>query len=129
MAWGKRGSTLPGMMEWSQPHELTPAEVRRRLDRFLDGLAHTAFPAGVKLRHPHAAWNEDRLEFRFRLERGFLGADFHGEIIVQEHHLRLRCQVPALLAMLVGEDKAKAFVTRNLNELLAPAGKPDAEER
>ena len=127
MAWGKRGSTLPSMMEWSQPHELTTAEVRRRLDRFLDGLMGTTFPAGVKLRHPHAAWNENRLEFRFRLERGFLGGEFHGEITVQEHQLQLRCQLPTMLGLLVGEDKAKTFVTRNLNELLDPAGKPDAK--
>lgn len=114
-------------MEWRQPHELTPAEVRRRLDRFLDGLMRTTFPAGVKLRHPHAAWNEDRLEFHFRLERGFLGADFHGEITVQDHQLQLRCQVPALLGLLVGEDKVKTFVTRNLNELLAPTAGPEIQ--
>ena len=117
------------MMEWSQPHELTPAEVRRRLDRFLDDLLRTTFPAGVKLRHPHAAWDKDRLEFRFRLERGFLSGEFHGEITVQEQQLQLRCQLPAMLGLLVGENTAKAFVTRNLNELLAPAAKPDAEAR
>ena len=57
MVGRKRGGKLPDMMEWSLPHELTPAEVRRRLDRFLDGLTHTAFPAGVKLRHPIGAGN------------------------------------------------------------------------
>jgi len=114
------------MTEWTVEHELAPAEARRRLDRFLDGLQRSPLPAGVKLRQPHAAWDGDRLEFRFRLERGFFGADFAGDITLEEHRLRLRCQLPAALALLVGEDKVKTAVTRNLRELLDPTANADA---
>jgi len=85
------------------PHKLGKAEAKRRLQ---EGFTNVRSQMGQGLMMVKDTWQGDQMDFQASL----LGQTTKGHIDVTDDHVRLKVELPWVLAMLA--DKAKALVKR-----------------
>jgi hypothetical protein len=98
-------------LEVRVPHELEPAEVRRRLDMAVNR-AQSDF--GDKISDLQASWNGDD---RMQLFVVVMGMKFDGEIELLVEELIVRLQVPGMAGLFAG--KIRSGIEERIGGLLA----------
>lgn len=102
-------------------HTLGAAVARGRLEPVADALMTRAWPGGVEVWEAHKQWSGDRLEFSCTIARGFFSAPISGHLAVDDTTATLAANVPGTVVALVGEDRIREALTRELEAVLLPA--------
>jgi hypothetical protein len=120
----RHGSTASGAecrrhdVRITTAHALGRDGARQRLARFADGLATRAWPGGVDVRDIVRNWTGDRLDFSFTVARGFFSMRIAGRLDAGDTSATLDAEVPAMLVSLVGEERIREVVERELDRAL-----------
>ncbi len=102
-------------------HTLGAAAARARLEEAADALMTRAWPGGVEVWEAAKHWAGDRLEFSCTVARGFFSAPISGTLAVDESTVTLEANVPGTVAALVGEERIREALSRELTSVLQPA--------
>jgi hypothetical protein len=108
-------------MQIEQRHELGQKEAIRRIDTFLDELMRREPPGGVTIKHARKDWDGNRMSFSVAAAKGFFGATIQGVMEVMADRVVVNSDLPALLQGVVGEDRIRDTIARELGRLLGPA--------
>lgn len=88
-------------MTVSVPHDLSPAEVKRRL---VEGIAEARARHGDLLKDAHETWpSENRMEF----SAAALGQTISGSLRIDPAQVHITVNLPTLLAMFASKVKPK----------------------
>jgi hypothetical protein len=95
----------------SVPHDLPPAEVKRRL---VEAIAEARTKHGDLLKDTHETWpTENRMDFSARA----MGQTISGSMQIEPTHVHVRVDLPMLLAMFASAVKPK--IEEEAQKLLA----------
>ena len=106
-------------MRIEQHHSLSIEEVKRRGDALADGLAAMPIPGDVTLGEITREWRDDRMDFSFRVSKGFFGVDIKGHLLVSAASAVLEIKVPPIVTNFVDEEKIRTTLTAKMAEILA----------
>jgi hypothetical protein len=106
------------MMRIEQPHDLGEAKAIKRLDHFLDALMRRQPPGGVTIKDARKEWDGNRMNFSFAAAKGFFSTTIRGVMEVTRDRVVLRSELPALVKGVVGEDRIKETIARELGRIL-----------
>jgi hypothetical protein len=107
-------------MQIEQRHDLGQKEAIRRIDTFLEDLMRRQPPAGVTIKNAQKDWEGNRMSFSFGAAKGFFGATIQGVMEVMADRVVVHSELPALLKGIVGEDRIREAIARELGRLLGP---------
>ena len=105
-------------MEIEQPHALGQAKAISRIDSFLDDLMQRQPPGGVTIKDARKEWDGNRMNFSLAAGRGFLSTTIRGVMEVTRNKVVLTSELPALVKSLVGEDRIRQTISRELARIL-----------
>jgi hypothetical protein len=108
-------------MQIEQRHELGQKEAITRIDSFLDDLMRREPPGGVTIRNARKDWDGNRMSFSFAAGKGFFGTTIQGVMEVLADRVIVNSELPALLKGVVGEDRIRDTIARELGRLLGSA--------
>lgn len=101
-----------------EPHELGEQEAIGRIDRFLEALMEQQPPGGVTIRDPAKSWDGNTMRFSFTAAKGFFGTTIRGLLRVEDDRVVMDAELPALVRSVVGEDRIRDTISRELGRLL-----------
>ena len=101
-----------------EPHDLGQQEAIERIDHFLDGLMQQAPPGGVTIKNPAKSWDGNTMDFSFTAAKGFFGTTIRGQVRVEDDRVIMDTELPALVRNLIGEDRIRDTISRELGRLL-----------
>ncbi len=99
-------------------HRLGQTEAIRRLETFFDELKRRPVPGGVEISRTRTAWDGNRMAFSFFAGRGSLGTDIAGEIVVTDYLVVFQSELPALVRIVIGEERVRSVIARELDRVL-----------
>lgn len=105
-------------MQIEQPHSLGQAKAISRIDTFLDDLMRRQPPGGVTIKDAWKEWDGNRMNFSFAAGKGFLSTTIRGVMEVTKDKVVLTSELPALVRSVLGEDRIKETISRELARLL-----------
>ena len=106
-------------MQIEQPHTLGQAKAISRIDHFLDDLMGRQPPGGVTIKDAWKEWDGNRMNFSFAAGKGFLSTTIRGVMEVTKDRVVLTSELPVLVRSMVGEDRIKETIARELGRILA----------
>jgi hypothetical protein len=106
-------------MQIEQPHALGQAKAISRIDNFLEDLMQRQPPGGVTIKDARKEWEGNRMNFSFAAGKGFLSTTIRGVMEVTKDKVVLTSQLPALVRSVLGEDRIKETIGRELARILA----------
>jgi hypothetical protein len=77
---------------------------------------------GVEIVDPVKKWDESTMMFSLTGRMGFIEVPLSGSVAVDDHHVTILCELPAILKNFVGEEKIQASVEQKINGYFRPAG-------
>ncbi len=101
-----------------EPHDLGEQEAIERIDRFLEGLMQQQPPGGVTIKNPAKSWDGNTMSFSFTAAKGFFGTTIRGLLRVEENRVIMDTELPAMVRGVVGEDRIREAISRELGRLL-----------
>ena len=75
-------------------------------------------PGGVTIRNPAKSWDGNTMSFSFTAAKGFFGTTIRGLLRVEPDRVIMDAELPALVRSVVGEDRIRDTVARELGRLL-----------
>jgi len=105
-------------MQIEQPHDLGETKAIRRIDHFLDDLMRRQPPGGVTIRDARKEWDGNRMEFSFAAAKGLFSTTIRGVMEVTGDRVVLTSELPALVRGIVGEDRIRETIARELARIL-----------
>ena len=77
---------------------------------------------GVEIVDPVKKWDASTMMFSLTGRLGFIEVPLSGSVAVDDQHVTILCELPAILKNFVGEDKIRASVEQKINGYFRPAG-------
>ena len=77
---------------------------------------------GVEIVDPVKKWNASTMMFSLTGRLGFIEVPLSGSVAVDDQHVTILCDLPAILKNFVGEEKIQAGVEEKINGYFRPAG-------
>jgi Putative polyhydroxyalkanoic acid system protein (PHA_gran_rgn) len=106
-------------MQIEQPHDLGEKKAISRIDRFLDDLMQRQPPGGVTIKNARKDWDGNRMNFSFAAGKGLFSTTISGVMEVMADRVVLTSKVPALVRGVVGEDRIREVIERELARILS----------
>jgi hypothetical protein len=106
------------LMQIEQPHVLGETTAISLIDRFLDDLMRMQPPGGVTIKDARKQWDGNRMNFSFAAGKGFLKTTIRGVMEVTADRVVLTSELPALVRAVLGEDKIREVIARELARIL-----------
>jgi hypothetical protein len=101
-----------------EPHELGRQEAIGRIDGFLEELMQQQPPGGITIKNPQKQWDGNAMRFSFTAAKGFFGTTIEGVLRVEDDRVIMESELPGLVRTLVGEDRIRDTIARELGRLL-----------
>lgn len=118
-AWARQAAAAEmARISIEESHSLGSAEAQRRIEAYVDELAHGAFP-GVTIENVQNRWEGSRLETSFKARKGFFSKQVSGAMDVGDAAVRLEVDVPDLVFSFVPREQVESVVREKLREKLA----------
>ncbi len=105
------------LMQIALAHGTDKQTAIKKIDGFLDELMRREFPGGVAIKEPKKQWDGDRMGFSFKAKKGFFGTTIGGRILVTDNQVMLDSELPGMVTAFVDEDKIRAVITDQFNDL------------
>ena len=105
-------------MRVEETHQIGQHDAINRVDRFLEELLRWQPPGGVEIKDARKAWDGNRMTFSFSAAKGFFGAAIRGVMEVTADRVTLDADLPALVRGLLGEERIREVVSRELRKVL-----------
>jgi hypothetical protein len=102
-----------------EAHDLGQQEAIERIDSFLDALMEQQPPGGVTIKDPAKSWDGNTMNFSFTAAKGFFGTTIRGLLRVEHDLVIMDAELPALVRSVVGEDRIRDVISRELGRVLA----------
>jgi len=106
-------------MHIEQSHSIGQRAAVSRIDHFLERLVQNP-PGGVAVTDTLREWDGNRMTFAFTAGNGFIGTTIRGVLDVLDKKVVLEAEVPVLIRTLLGEDRIRQVIARELGALLKP---------
>lgn len=104
-------------MRIERKHKTSQKEAIKKIDSFLDELMKREFPGGVVVKEPTKSWSGNKMDFSFKVKKGFVGTKIEGAIQVEDGKIILDSDLPGLVKTLVSEDKISDVVSKQIDSL------------
>ncbi len=101
-----------------EPHDLGQQEAIARIDSFLEALMQQQPPGGVTIKNPAKRWDGNTMHFSFTASKGFFGTTIRGQLHVEDNRVVMDSDLPALVRSVVGEDRIREVISRELGRVL-----------
>jgi hypothetical protein len=108
-------------MQIEQSHALGEAKAISRIDNFLDDLMRRQPPGGVTIKDARKEWDGNRMNFSFAAGKGFISTTIRGVMEVTKDKVVLTSQLPALVRSVLGEERIRETIARELARILGSA--------
>lgn len=106
-------------MHIEQQHSLEKEEVKKRGEAIAGSLASMTIPGGVTLSDIAREWHEDRMDFSFRVSKGFLGANVKGQLLVSDSKVVLDIDVPPVLSNFINQQQIEGAIKNKMAEAVS----------
>jgi hypothetical protein len=101
------------------PHHTTVEEAIGIVDRSANGLFDDVGGGMVELVERKQSWNGPSMDFSLIARVGFISLPISGMVVIDEIHVTLRCELPALAKNFIGEEKIQADLDRRVRAMLS----------
>lgn len=105
-------------MRIDRTHDLNEHELKDRINEFVNNLAQMEIPGDVIISNISKTWQNDTLNFSFRVAKGFFGSNINGQIVVTDSNLVFDLNIPPFLAAFINEENLKSSVGQKIDELI-----------
>jgi hypothetical protein len=103
------------------PHNKTRQEAVRVVDDATTQLYRSSI-MGVEIVDPVKKWDASTMTFSLTGRLGFIEVPLSGSVAVDDQHVTILCELPAILKNFVGEEKIRAGVEQKINGYFRSAG-------
>src|SRR5580704_7819945 len=100
------------------PHHTTVDEAIGKVERSANGLFDDVGGGMVELVERRQSWNGPSMDFSLTARVGFISLAISGTVVIDEIHVTLNCELPALAKNFLGEEKIQADLDRRVRALL-----------
>ena len=106
-------------MRIEKTHNLNSDEVIERIDQLINNLTQQQITGDITVSNISKVWQEEFMDFSFRVSKGFFGANIQGKISVTDSNIVLDVIIPPIISAFINEQQMKDSVGQKMGEVFS----------